>query len=344
LQVAPPISVVIPAFRAASTIARTLASCLQDIPGRNVIVVLDGPDDALEDVVRSATDRTGEGVQVIVRPQQGGASTCRNLGLERVETEYVLFLDADDYTEPGTLVAVCAAAKEGEADIVFGLFCHEMPCGSRRYRSPDAMYKPLTCANVVRQWLLEDYTPPCAVVWRTAFVRSLGGWDETLRKNQDGDLMLRALLAEARLGLAHSGLSLYSQGDNPDRVTRKHDAGTLDSQFTVLEKLRKRLPALPFDPAYELGFSYYNLARLAYTHGFVREGRCAEAAARSLGITGHPGSRGHAFLASVMSLAGKQLLAYQVRKILRKLKGKSSAPAQSMLAAKTGARPAGSGA
>lgn len=332
MQVAPPISVVIPAFRGVGTIARTVESCLQEIPGRNVIVVLDGPDDTLEAIVRSARYRNGEPVCVKVMPHQGGASACRNHGLQIVETDYVLFLDADDYVEPGTLAATCTVAEDCAADIVFGQFCHEMPDGARRQYSPYAMYQPLTCANVIRKWLLEDYTPPCAVIWRAAFVRSLGVWDEALRKNQDGDLILRALLADARLGLAQSGLSIYSQGDNPDRVTRRHDAGTLGSQLAVLEKLRRKLPGLPFDPAFELGFSYYNLARLAYTHGFVREGRSAESAARALGIAGHPGSRGHAFLASIMSLAGKQLLAYHVRKVLRILKGRPGGSAAPLLA------------
>ncbi|MCC2095797.1 MAG: glycosyltransferase family 2 protein, partial [Hyphomicrobiales bacterium] len=320
LQIAPSISVVIPAFRAVHTIARTIESCLREVPARNVIVVMDGPDNAMEAVVRSTRDADGEPVRIIVMPNQQGASACRNRGLQYVDTGHVVFLDADDYIEPGALTAAGSAARDEGADIVFNRYCDEMPDGSRIEYRPADMYRPLNCANVLKMWLLEKYTPPCAVLWRTEYVRELGGWDASLRKNQDGDLMMRALVHGARLAVSPDGLSIYSQGDSPDRISRRHNACTLRSQFAVLEKLRLRLPDLESRLDYELGLAYYNLARLAYTHGFMAQGRAAQAAARGLGLHGHRGSRGHCILASILGLAGKQLLGRQLRDLREKLK------------------------
>src|SRR3954469_24351515 len=43
------------------------------------------------------------GVTVVVSPERITAGAIRNLGIDRVETEYVLVLDADDQLVPGTL-------------------------------------------------------------------------------------------------------------------------------------------------------------------------------------------------------------------------------------------------
>lgn len=312
------VNVVIPAFNAAATIGRAIACCLQSVQASDIIVVLDGPDSDLEQAARSAG---GNAIHVIVQPSQQGASACRNVGLQRVEHEFVMFLDADDYFDNSVLSSAVATAQAESADLVFGRYCFENPDGTHIPFNPADHYTPLNCGTVMKNWLMEKYTPPCAVLWRSNYIRDIGGWDESLQKNQDGDLILRALCANARLALSPGGRSFYVQGNNTSRITRRHSAGTLDSQLTVLDKLRARLADLPFDPSAELASSYYNIARLAYTRGHDAFGAKAEQAARSLGLKGHPGSGSHTILSSVLGLAGKQKLARGLRACLGKQSG-----------------------
>ena len=307
------LSVVIPAFRAAGTLKRTLTSCLEEIAPSDIIVVLDGPDTALEEVARSCDDA----VRVLVLPTPGGAPVCRNVGLCMVETPFVMFLDADDYVEAGFLKGAVSSALRTNADLVLGSFAFELPDGTRLPVDVESRYADGSAATVLRRWLSGDYTPPCAVVWRTDFVRGIGGWDRTLAKNQDGDLIYRGLLAEPRIARTTTGLGIYVQADNPNRITLRNTARTLYSQLVVLEKVRARLPELDFDPHRELALAYYSLARLAFSGGFDDFGADAERTARNLGLAGQPGNRPHNMLASLFGLRGKQRLTSRLRSALR---------------------------
>lgn len=306
------ISIVIPAFRAAATLRRTVESCLPHVPPRNVVVVLDGPDAELEQAALSCSP----GVRVFMQPQSRGAPACRNLGLALTETPYVMFLDADDYIEGALLPAACRQARAAQADMVLGRFAFEFPNGERLSLDPAQRYGDLRRSTILRRWLLEDYTPPCAVVWRTEFVRALGGWDEALAKNQDGDIVYRALLRGAIVTSTMEGQGIYVQDDNPGRITRRNNRRTLESQHRVLEKIRAQLPAQPFDASIELSLAYYSLARLAFTIGVDDIGEAAERTARSLGLAGQPGGAAHALMASMFGLRGKQKLAGFVKRSL----------------------------
>lgn len=304
------VSVVIPAFRAAATLRRTVESCLATLSPSQVVIVLDGPDAEMEHVARSFP-----AVQVVVLPVNQGAPVCRNAGLNLVRTRYVIFLDADDYVEDGLLEAMAAAGDADHADLIFGPFAFEMPDGRRERHLPLQRFRDLSAGTVMKRWLGGHYIPPCAVLWRSDYVRALGGWDETLAKNQDGDIIHRALMNGARIAAAADGLGVYVQDDNPGRITRRHSARTLQSQLCVLDKIRVRLGDLAFDPSRDLALAYYALARLAYSNAEEAIGATAEGHARRLGFDGQHGSFGHVVMANVLGLRGKQRLARFVKSL-----------------------------
>ena len=97
--------IVIPAFRATSTIVSTLdAIVAQTLPPRSVIVVIDGSDPELEELV--AEHRLH--CEVIVLPENTGAPcTPRNVGAAslcaRPDIDAIWFLDDDDIPDPDFL-------------------------------------------------------------------------------------------------------------------------------------------------------------------------------------------------------------------------------------------------
>ena len=301
-------TVVIPAYRSASTLRKAVESCFADGRRPEVIVVLDGPDLAAERSLDGI-----DGVRLIVQPEARGAPVCRNLGWKLAKSEYVLFLDADDYVEDGFLAAAEARAAAQDADIVLGRFAFEYRDGFRRYVDPLQIYGTLEPSVIMKKWLVGQYIPPCAVLWRKAFVASLGGWDEALAKNQDGDLMYRALFQRPRITNVAEGCGVYVQDDDPKRITKRHDRRMLASQIAVLDKIRARMEAMELDLHAELGFTYYNLARLAFTHKVDEIGERAERAARDLGVHGQPGAFLHSVVATLFGLRGKQRLAQYMR-------------------------------
>src|SRR5215469_18875302 len=91
------VSVVIPCYNHALTLARAIRSVLnQTLPPSEVIVVDDGSTDGSRGVAESF------GSAVIFKQQQNrGPSAARNLGVRSATGEFLGFLDADDWWQPG---------------------------------------------------------------------------------------------------------------------------------------------------------------------------------------------------------------------------------------------------
>lgn len=108
------VSVVIPCFNAASTIAAAIESvCVQDRVIREVVVI----DDASTDNSLEVARRFKPPVRVIAAPH-AGASAARNRGIAEISGEWVVFLDADDLLLLGTLAERLETAAATGADVV----------------------------------------------------------------------------------------------------------------------------------------------------------------------------------------------------------------------------------
>lgn len=87
----PLVSIIIPAYNAAASIGRTLASVKgQTWTNLEVIVVDDGSTDDLSAALKPYAENL-----ILIRQINSGAPTARNVGFEHSRGEYVLFVDAD---------------------------------------------------------------------------------------------------------------------------------------------------------------------------------------------------------------------------------------------------------
>ncbi|MGM1017100.1 MAG: glycosyltransferase family 2 protein [Actinomycetota bacterium] len=111
----PRLSVLVPAYDAAGTIASALRSTLRALPRDAEIVVLDdGSSDDTADIARTVPDPR---VRVISRPNAGVAATLTDL-LAATDSELVSRMDADDLVLPGRFRRQLRAIDSG-ADAVF---------------------------------------------------------------------------------------------------------------------------------------------------------------------------------------------------------------------------------
>lgn len=110
------ISIIIPAWNAAATLARCLDSLLtQQFAGTEIIVVDDGStDDTLAIAERYARHASLR----IIRQRNQGVSVARNSGLEVARGRYVMFMDADDHLAPRALQQRWQAAEAANADVL----------------------------------------------------------------------------------------------------------------------------------------------------------------------------------------------------------------------------------
>lgn len=306
---------VIPAYKSAATIGRTLQSVLREAPGSAAIVVFDGPDPEAERQVPSHPD-----IQVIVRSQNAGACAARNLGLSHCKSDYVMFLDADDMVEGGLPANAVRAGDQRRADLVFSDFIREYPGGQRS--CPQHPGRATDPAQLFAEWMRGVFVSPCAIVWRSAFVRQIGGWNEVLAQNQDGEIIYRALAARPTVAWNETGYGVYLEHPDFSRVSFVMKDKQVESQFIALgvaEKLNAEHRLV--DPA-TVGIAYYRLARRFYGRGLPGPGHRALARARALGFKGHFGDRMHRVLAAAAGLRGKVVITQAVRNLHNTLRGR----------------------
>jgi glycosyltransferase involved in cell wall biosynthesis len=165
---APPLSVIVPAYNAAAT----LAECLEALagvcgPGDEILVVDDGSTDATAEIARQA------GARVVETHGRGGPAAARNLGARETSGEILFFVDADVVVHTEAVRRV-RAALEGDAAAVFGSYDdHPRASGIiSRYR------------NLLHHWTHQQATGEPNTFWaglgavrRRAF-EAVGGFDE----------------------------------------------------------------------------------------------------------------------------------------------------------------------
>lgn len=187
----PKISVVIPAYRAALFLERTLESVAdQTFRDFEIIVVDDGsPDDTLAVAQRFLSQRNLPGRAI--RQPNGKIASARNHALRYAKGELIAFLDHDDRWTPDKLAVVAA---EFERDPGAGLVHH--PCrivdagGNVLGKTHNGPWKPDMYRHLL---LVGNRLCPSAVTVRSEALVRVGGFREDPRFDtvEDYDLWMR---------------------------------------------------------------------------------------------------------------------------------------------------------
>ncbi|WP_026657842.1 glycosyltransferase family 2 protein [Butyrivibrio sp. AC2005] len=111
------VSVIIPVYNCENYIINCLESvCSQTYKALQIIVVDDGSSDNSYKLIKDFSD--GRPEFLILRKENGGVSSARNLALKHVRGEYVYFLDADDYIEKDSIGVLVSSMRETGSDWV----------------------------------------------------------------------------------------------------------------------------------------------------------------------------------------------------------------------------------
>lgn len=205
-------TVLICARNAASTIARAVGSVL--CQGRVPIIVVD--DGSSEDTSAVAVE-AGNGSVTIVKPDRKiGLGNARQFGIERVETEYAMWLDADDALMPGRIETMERELRDG-ADVVFDGAELIDPVDNKWIRElsmPDFMLEPGAMVRTFER----NYLPgPAWPAVRTEVAKKVG-YDVALPTGEDLDFNLRALQSSARIRMLPC--IVYRQYAYPQSLSR----------------------------------------------------------------------------------------------------------------------------
>jgi glycosyltransferase involved in cell wall biosynthesis len=219
-----PVSVIVPAYRAAKTIERALKSIAgQTLLPREVVVVDDGSDDATAATAQACETMLNPISLTVISQPSGGAGAARNRGILAASQSILAFLDADDEWLPDHLkdsldhmsASGCTLTAHNEW-LVDGdqEWLNDSISRLREWSDP--------FVSIYRKGCISTST---VVVGRDAVIDA-GGFDSSLLNGQDVDLWLAILSApSARLVGFEKPLSRYfisPEGINAKTARRLH--------------------------------------------------------------------------------------------------------------------------
>src|SRR5271166_4765308 len=185
----PPVTVLIPAYNAARTIERALASVWrQNYPEMEVIVVDDGSSD---DTGTHAQKMGRANLRLIRLEKNRGVSGALNAGIRQARTDFIAFLDSDDEwldvklikqlpiieARPEMTLIACGEEAVDPAGRVLYTCGLELPSYSPR--------------EFWRHLLVKTYFSRATVVARRSALIEAGGFDEALMVSEDQDMWIK---------------------------------------------------------------------------------------------------------------------------------------------------------
>jgi glycosyltransferase involved in cell wall biosynthesis len=208
------VSVIIPCYKDAGTLARALDSILgQSRKVDEIIVVNDASPESREiNVVMESYPQ----VRYIINPQNMGLAASRNVGVAQATGDVISFLDADDELHPQKIqlqlalyqpdsVISCSTARiteekgRGRVDSYFGNL---------------KFFVVRDSSKLIRR---NNLTGASMMISRVLFL-SLGGYDVELRSCEDFDLWLRLL--DAGVPVVNIEFPLYFYWVNTEGLSR----------------------------------------------------------------------------------------------------------------------------
>ncbi|MFD1746713.1 glycosyltransferase family 2 protein [Rhizobium helianthi] len=222
------VCIIIAAKDSGDTIAKAIASALQEKAVAEVVVVDDGSSDDTSGVARAADDGSGR-LKVIRFDQNRGPSAARNAAIEASTSPFIGILDADDFFFPGRFAPMLAQVNWDLIADNIGFIHHDPsePVQPERFhaRSRRLTLVEFVEGNISRRGMRRGEIGFLKPVMRREFLDRHGlRYNEGLRLGEDYDLYLRALAHGARYKVIdHCGYAAVVRADSLSGRHRTED-------------------------------------------------------------------------------------------------------------------------
>jgi glycosyltransferase involved in cell wall biosynthesis len=264
--VSPRIAVVLPTFDRAGVLQRAIESVLaQSEPDFELWVVDDGSRDGTRELIASFRDAR---LHYLRSEINRGVSWARNQGILHSSAEIVSFLDSDDCFLPDKLRFVLDFFGERPGvDALVDSFRVEKSARREKLCRNPVIENPARVRGLVFDRTLFKATP--AISARRQALIEAGMFDESLRRREDMDLLLRLT---RRHRCATSDRITWTKHTSPDRLSGRADtflAATIDVCIRHPDYLSEHCAGLHRD----LGWHFRRLLLLGRWGLFARDAR-----------------------------------------------------------------------
>lgn len=232
------ISIIIPTYNQRGFLTDTINSALsQSYKDVEVIVVDDNNPDT---VARAKTEQLmatyedNPKVRYIKHEHNKNGSAARNTGFRASKGDFIAFLDDDDYWDAQKLERQVTYLQEHpQFDAVY---CYLIVNGAKN---------PNHCleGNIVKEYLMNSVSlQTSAMLFTRKAVTTINGFDESFRRNQDYEFLIRFFFAGMQIGCVPEYLS-YMNSVGGNRLSgeklnelREKFLSTFDEQLNVLDR------------------------------------------------------------------------------------------------------------
>lgn len=285
------VSILIPAYNSEAYIGETMQSCIdQTYPEVEVVVVDDGSTDGTLGVAREWESRYPN-IRVFSQPNSG-ACRARNLAFAKSTGDYVMFLDADNVIstdkvssqmerliDSGDTMAVASGRwdrfKEDISEASFPL--------QHTYRDYDRAFDML-----IDLWNnSEMFETACYLISRE-LAEKAGPWEESLKKNQDGEYFSRVLINGSKVLFCPEAKLYYRTGSN-NNVSRDNSIAKVESLLNSFEMYERNALAYEDTPRVRKAVARnYNLFAYLYYGKHPHYGKKVLRKIKELGCSPEP--------------------------------------------------------
>jgi glycosyltransferase involved in cell wall biosynthesis len=279
------VSVIIPCYNNAAFIEAAIDSALdQTYKDIEVIVINDGSTDSSAQKIKAYGDRI-----ISIDQQNLGACAARNAGLAVASGKWIKFLDGDDWLYQNCIEDQINWASDSNI-IQFGYPTIVNEKGDRlieRGHIHENTFCPGKYAELAN--FLEFPILISTTLYPTIILRSVGGFDPSVRRGQEHELHLRLFLSGYEFRFAPVNCFAYRQHQTKSRISVSRRTESYFANVDNFERLVEFARDGPRSKTFEC--NRYSLARSAWRIGRrkIRDSADIEAAreffriAKSLG-------------------------------------------------------------
>ena len=206
------VTVIIPLYNAEKYIGRCLRSILSQSLVRNsyeIIVINDGSNDnslKMLDIFESE-------ITLINSPKNEGLPASLNKGILKAKSKYIVRLDADDYVHEDYLKILLLAMNSNHKIDSFCCDYYIVNDNEEVIKSKNSLTEPIGCG----------------IIFRMEHLISIGLYDDTMRLNEEKELMLRFL---KHYNIERIPIPLYRYRKHDNNITlNKEDLKKYDAEL-----------------------------------------------------------------------------------------------------------------
>lgn len=236
----PLFTIIIPGYNVEGYIGECLDSLIvQSFENFEVIVVDDGSMDRTAEITEDyclKDDRFK-----LIKKENGGVSSARNMGIECASGEWIVFVDADDIVEKNALSdlhkAICLNPEAMMVMWGWKVFGENVHSEIKKYKLPS-----INSVDNIRNGLFK-MNPYLGYIWNKAIKRDIIGelrFAEDIRYNEDRLFLfeyLTSVMKEGKCVYIDDALYRYRCHDNS--VMSRFDGGVTMDLLTDLEAFRR---------------------------------------------------------------------------------------------------------